>query len=74
MRALRKSVHRPWSPAVPEWAVKLGARYIMRADPNLILSGRRCVPKKFLSEGYQMKHPDLALTLREMTWPRRSVY
>jgi len=66
MRALRKALGRPWSPPTPAWAVKLGARHIMKADPSLALTGRRCVPRKSLEEGFVMKHTDLDATLREL--------
>ena len=66
MRLLRKTLQRPWSPPTPAWAVKLGARFIMGADPSLALTGRRCVPKKFLDEGFRLQHLDLAQTLWEL--------
>ncbi len=68
MKVLRRAVRRPWSPPVPEWAVKFGARYIMHVDPKLILTGRRCMPKRLLDEGFLMKHTDLYLTLRQQLW------
>ncbi len=66
MRTLRGVLGRPWAPRTPAWAVKLGARFIMRADPNLVLTGRRCVPKRFLDEGFVFKHTDLDATLRDL--------
>lgn len=66
MRTLRATLGRPWSPPTPAWAVKLGARFIMKADASLALTGRRCVPKRFLEEGLVLKHTDLAATLREL--------
>ena len=66
MRSLRKALGRPWSPPTPAWAVKLGARYIMGADPSLALSGRRCVPRRLLQEGFTFRHTDLNGTLREL--------
>jgi hypothetical protein len=66
MRALRTALGRPWSPPTPAWAVKFGARFIMRADASLALSGRRCVPRRISDEGFVVKHTDLNATLREM--------
>lgn len=66
MRLLRKTLERPWSPPTPAWAVKLGARFIMGADASLALTGRRCVPKKFLDEGFHPQHPDLAVALWQL--------
>ena len=68
MRLLRKAVKRPWSPPVPAWAVKFGAKYIMKVDPDLILGGRRCVPTKFLKEGFQPLQNDLLLTMHQQLW------
>lgn len=68
MRVLRKAVNRPWSPPAPAWAVKLGARYLMRVDPELVLSSRRCVPTKFLKEGFQPLRNDLLMTMYQQLW------
>jgi len=66
MRALRAALGRPWSPPTPAWAVKLGARFIMGADASLALTGRRCIPRRFLDEGFVLQHTDLNATLREL--------
>lgn len=66
MRQLRKALGRPWSPPTPAWAVKFGARFIMRVDASLALTGRRCVPRRFLNEGFRLRHTDLYATLREL--------
>lgn len=73
MRALRATLGRPWSPPTPVWAVKLGARFIMRADASLALTGRRCVPRRFLDEGFTLRHTDLNATLRELLAPQKNV-
>lgn len=64
MKALRKSMSKPWSPPAPTPFVKLGAYLFMRADSSLALTGRNCVPKRFLDLGYKFKHTDLDLALR----------
>jgi len=51
MRELRRALHRPWSPPVPEWAVRLGA-LLMGTDPRLALSGCRCSPRRLLEHGF----------------------
>jgi uncharacterized protein (TIGR01777 family) len=71
MRELRGALRRPWSPPTPAWAVKFGARYIMRVDPSLALTGRRCVPRRLISEGFVPKRNDLARVLRELLWVPR---
>ncbi len=66
MRELRRALGRPWSPPAPAWAVRLGARWLMRADPGLALTGRRCVPRRLTEEGFRFQHRDLGATLREL--------
>ena len=66
MRELRRAVGRPWSPPAPEWAVRFGAHWIMRTDADLALTGRRCVPRRFLEQGFQFRHAELAAALRDL--------
>ena len=70
MRALRGALGRPWAPPTPAWAVRLGARFIIRADPDLALGGRRCVPRRLLDEGFAFRHTELGATLRELLVPQ----
>ncbi len=66
MRELRHAVGRPWSPPAPEWAVRFGAHWIMRTDADLALTGRRCVPRRFLEQGFQFRHAELAAALHDL--------
>lgn len=59
MFELRRSLHRPWCPPAPEFAVKIGSR-LMKTEASLALTGRRCTPKKFLENGFKFKFPKLA--------------
>jgi uncharacterized protein (TIGR01777 family) len=65
MRELRRARHRPWSPPVPEWAVKLGARLI-GFSPALVLGGQRCPPEKFLAAGFEYQFPQLRPALEDL--------
>jgi uncharacterized protein (TIGR01777 family) len=65
MRELRRAVGRPWSPPAPEWAVRFGARWFMRTDADLALAGRRCVPRRFLEQGFRFQYPVLSAALDE---------
>jgi uncharacterized protein len=58
MATLRKGVRRPWSPPTPKPLVHLGA-LVMRTDPALALTGRRCVPGRLLEAGFDFRHPTL---------------
>jgi uncharacterized protein len=59
MAALRACLHRPWSPPLPEAVVRLGA-VLMRTDPGLALTGRRCVPSRLRAAGFAFTYPDFA--------------
>ena len=66
MRELRRAVGRPWSPPVPAIMVQLGARWIMRTDPDLALSGRRAVPQRFLEQGFRFRFSELPTALHDL--------
>ncbi len=63
MKTLREVLKMPWSPPVPVFAVKIGARLFMKADSSLALTGRKCIPAKFLNEGFKFKFTDLKKSL-----------
>lgn len=65
MRELRRALHRPWSPPVPELAVKFGAR-LMKGEPSLALASSRCFPKRFTDAGFKFNFPDLGPALRDL--------
>jgi uncharacterized protein len=65
MRELRRVLHRPWSPPVPAWATRIGA-FLMRTEPSLALTGRRCRPKRFLESGFHFEFPDLRGALDDL--------
>jgi NAD dependent epimerase/dehydratase family enzyme len=60
MRELRRALHRPWSPPVPEFAARIGS-WLMGTEASLALVSERCVPKRFLENGFNFEFP----TLRE---------
>jgi hypothetical protein len=66
MAQLRAALHRPWSPPVPVWAVRLGA-WLMGTEPQLALSGVRCRPRRLLDKGFVFTYPDLAGAFGEIT-------
>ncbi len=43
MRELRRALHRPWSPPVPEFAARIGS-WLMGTEANLALVSQRCIP------------------------------
>ncbi|MBX3416335.1 MAG: DUF1731 domain-containing protein [Pirellulaceae bacterium] len=65
MAALRRALHRPWSPPAPPFAVRIVA-YMMGTDASLALTGRRCLPTRLLDEGFSFKNIDLDESLRSI--------
>jgi uncharacterized protein (TIGR01777 family) len=65
MRMLRRAVHRPWSPPLPEIVVRFGS-VMLRTDPELALLGRRCMPTRLLHEGFTFEQPNLAGALADL--------
>ncbi len=65
MRELRRAMHRPWCPPAPDWAVRLGSRWL-QTEPSLALAGRRCTPRHFLEIGYQFRFPELSGALADI--------
>jgi len=62
MSVLRHVMQRPYSPPVPSWAVRIGSR-LLNTEADLVLTGRRCVPKKLLAQGFVFNYDDLETTL-----------
>jgi uncharacterized protein (TIGR01777 family) len=71
MAALRRALHRPWSPRTPAMAVRLGA-YLMGTEAELALTGRRCMPTRLKDEGFDFRYTDLDASLREIFAPHAS--
>jgi hypothetical protein len=68
MRELRHALRRPWSPPVPEFAVRLGAR-LMQSEPSLALASQRCTPAKFLELDFAYQFPHLRGALENLSRP-----
>ena len=62
MRELRRALHRPWSPPVPEFAARIGS-WLMGTEASLALVSQRCVPKRFLEENFEFEFPNLCEAL-----------
>jgi uncharacterized protein len=65
MKRLRKTVHRPWSPPAPAFAVKVGS-YLIDVEPSVALEGQRCVPRRLDAEGFAFAHEDLGVALKSL--------
>ena len=58
MRELRRALHRPWSPPVPEFAARIGS-WLIGTEARLALVSQRCVPKQFLEKNFEFEFPNL---------------
>jgi uncharacterized protein (TIGR01777 family) len=65
MASLRRVLHRPPAPPTPAALVRLGA-IVLRTDPALALTGRRCVPSRLLAAGFTFTHPELLPALHDL--------
>jgi uncharacterized protein (TIGR01777 family) len=65
MEELRRAWNRPWSPPVPEFALRLGS-WFMDTEPSLVLMSSRCTPDRFLASEFRFAHPDLSGALRDL--------
>lgn len=66
MRAMRKTVGMPIGLPATETMIRLGAHWVLRTDPELILYGRYVVPEKLLREGFEFTFPELEGALRDL--------
>jgi uncharacterized protein len=62
MRELRRALHRPWSPPVPEFAARIGS-WLMGTEASLALVSQRCIPRRFLEHGFNFEFPKLRSAL-----------
>lgn len=68
MAALRRVLRRPAAPPTPALLVVAGA-VVLRTDPALALTGRRCVPGKLLAAGFEFAYPEIGSALHELYSP-----
>jgi len=52
-----------------EWMVRLGARFILRTDPELALFGRYVLPKRLIDSGFEFRWPNLRDALADLFSP-----
>jgi NAD dependent epimerase/dehydratase family enzyme len=71
-RTLRRALKVPIGlPAFP-WMVRLGARWLLRTDPELALYGRYVIPKRLQDDGFKFKYPRLSDALDDLFDRRRT--
>ncbi|MFP5318159.1 MAG: TIGR01777 family oxidoreductase [Acidimicrobiia bacterium] len=65
MAGLRTVLHRPAGPPAPAPLVRVGAA-LLRTDPALALTGRRCIPSRLSAAGFPFRFPELAPALEDL--------
>jgi uncharacterized protein (TIGR01777 family) len=66
MCTLRRAVGTSIGLPASEWMVRIGARWLMRTDPELALYGRYVVSKRLREEGFAFEFPNLADALGDL--------
>ena len=66
MRELRRALRMPFGLPATRWMARIGARLIMRTDPELALYGRYCVPRRLQSEGFDFRFPEISSAMRDL--------
>jgi uncharacterized protein len=65
MRELRRALHRPWSPPVPTFAVRLAAP-LLGTDAALALESQYVVSRQLQAVGFQFRFPHLREALENL--------
>ncbi|TWT76754.1 Epimerase family protein [Planctomycetes bacterium CA13] len=66
MRTLRQAIKMPIGLPAYEWMVRIGARLILRTDPELALYGRYVVSERLASAGFEFQYPKLEPALCDL--------
>ena len=66
MKELRHALGMPIGLPAPAWLVRLGAKWLLRTDPDLAIHGRYVVSKRLEEEGFVFEFPELASALKEL--------
>ncbi len=66
MSELRRSIRMPLGFPATEWMVRIGARYLLRTDPELVLYGRYCVSRRLEKEGFEFHYPGIEEAIRDL--------
>ncbi len=65
MRTLRGILSRPWCPPVPGVLLR-AASFALGFNSELLLTGQRCVPRRFQEAGFHFEFSDLPCALRDL--------
>ena len=66
MRRLRRAVGAPIGLPAAGWMVRIGARWLLRTDPELALLGRYVVPKRLTESGFRFRFEELEAAFADL--------
>lgn len=66
MKALRVAAGIPFGLPAPAILVRIGAKAVLRTDPELALYGRYVIPERLITEGFRFEFPELNKALAEL--------
>jgi uncharacterized protein (TIGR01777 family) len=66
MRAIREAIGMPLGLPAPAFAVRLGARFILKTNPDLALEGQYAIPERIDQAGFGFKYPNLDDALNDL--------
>ncbi len=66
---MRRAVGMPIGLPATEWMVRLGARWLLRTDPEVVLYGRYVVSKRLAEEKFEFNFPQLREALEDLLRP-----
>lgn len=66
MRLLRQTVGAPFGLRTPVWALRFGARFILKTEVELVLKSRKVVPERLLREGFSFCFPTVQAALSDL--------
>lgn len=66
MKTLRKAVRMPFGPPAPAFAVRLGARFVLKTNPDLVLEGQYAIPERIKRAGFEFAYPTLEDAIRDL--------
>lgn len=63
MSTLRRVIRMPLGLPSPEWLTRLGARWLLRTDPELAIYGRYVVSNRLAQSGFEFRFPHIGEAL-----------
>jgi len=66
MKCLRRALRSPIGLPAPAWLIRIGARFILGTDPELVLLGRYCQSNRLEEEDFRFKFPSLNEALDDL--------